>query len=174
MRRRRSEPGDLFQHTESKLRDLLEQLLVYLRLLDLLQLQCQAHCHGCLQAFLAGRLHGLLEDDMARLDEFMVLQIAAHTFTEANHDRCFQSLDEIFLDKDVDSGQVDKGWFDVHNLALPGFGDLSFRRQFETIEVVNHLFDDFGVVSIAKIVKLAVVRMGFEIKNARDRFLSMC
>jgi hypothetical protein len=152
----------------------LEQLLVHLRLLDLLQLKCQARCHGCLQALLAGWLYGLLEDDMTRLDEFVVLQIAVQTFTEAGYDRCFQSFDEILLGKDVDSGQVDKGWFDVHNLALPGFGDLSFRRQFETIEVVNHLFDDFGVVSIVKIVKLAVVRMGFEIKNARDRFLSMC
>jgi hypothetical protein len=42
------------------------------------------------------------------------------------------------------------------------------------IEVVNHLFDDFGVVSIAKVVKVAFIGVRFEVENARDRFLRMC
>ena len=42
------------------------------------------------------------------------------------------------------------------------------------IEVVDHLFNDFRVISIAQVVKIAVIGMRFEVENTRDRFLSMC
>jgi hypothetical protein len=62
----------------------------------------------------------------------------------------------------------------VNNLALLRSSDLSFGRQLEMVEVVDHLFDDFGVISIAKAVEIAFVGMRFEAGNASDRFLSMC
>jgi hypothetical protein len=63
----------------------------------------------------------------------------------------------------------------VGNLALPGLGfELSFRRQLEMIEVVNHLLDDLRVISVTKVVKVAFVGMGFEVENTRDRLLSIC
>jgi hypothetical protein len=40
------------------------------------------------------------------------------------------------------------------------------------VEVVHHLFDDFGVISIAEVVEIALVGMRFEVENTRDRFLS--
>lgn len=41
------------------------------------------------------------------------------------------------------------------------------------IEVVDRLFDDFWIISIAKIVKIALVGLAFEVKNTRNRFLSI-
>lgn len=41
------------------------------------------------------------------------------------------------------------------------------------IEVVNHLFNDFWIISITKIIKIAGVRLAFEIENTRNRFLSI-
>ena len=39
------------------------------------------------------------------------------------------------------------------------------------IEVMNHLFDDLGVVSITQIVKVAFVGIGLELKHSSNSFL---
>lgn len=41
------------------------------------------------------------------------------------------------------------------------------------IEVVDHFFDDLGVISITKVVKVAFVGISFELKYTRDSFLCM-
>ena len=42
------------------------------------------------------------------------------------------------------------------------------------IEVVNHLFDNFRVISVTQVVKVTVVGVDFEVENTRDSFLGIC